>query len=260
MELHEALARITGPFPDPIPGKEHPWNLKHIGKAGAEIVTYLERHGGMMEAFQKKILNKIMGIRAKTKKCVRIASVGPATGEEIATILGRSLMALREAGERENNWGIVVEGIQPNDELSEEATQRLIKFSPFVISEGIARSNATYRLRVKQLMEALNKNPIWTNGRWNLLKGDVTHQSIKALLQRQDVVFMNACGGGREFPNVARMARRAYIFMTESAGELAPITDTHAVENGPMDFLDLDYVVATPKQGIRKWPVRGRDN
>jgi hypothetical protein len=87
-------------FPLPLPISEHPWNQERFGPIAGFKFSHLDRHDRQIDKFRTQVLPLL--VKRHLNDCrLRFAVVGPATGEEIATILA----AVIEEFEANSEWG-----------------------------------------------------------------------------------------------------------------------------------------------------------
>lgn len=193
-ELMSELAIKKGikSFPPPIAEEDHPLFDLQQGK-----VSVLERHWLSIKIFKEKVLPLIVRRNIKNKE-LKLAVIGPATGEEMATMLAAIIQVFDKHPEwgRVDEWQIKVEGIEINTELVEEASKRLKGESPFTKFTSATvdfEKYPNYDQRVSATLSSLNEHLEWAVGSFELSIGNAAEiKNYKYNLDEYDVMIMHA--------------------------------------------------------------------
>ena len=252
---------LPRPFPSPIDAKGHPWNQRMFPDDPGTIFSFLDRHERQIDEFRDRILPLLVG-RHRQDRTLRISVIGPATGEEMATLLA----AIIQAFDRHAEWGPVEEwhvqmtGIEHDAEVLEEASWRLTGHSPFVTQPVMSRVRGPqYAQRVQELLAALNRHRIWVDRVWRLRQADASQPSVWEALDHPDLILADTVLGGlteSEARDISRViaTRWPEVFLVRAGKEaLLQQLSTHQLDARRAGLLDEPFTIAVPAWAQAAW-------
>ena len=267
---HTAIDQKT-PFPDPVLTLEHPWNSSdEFGLNPGGSYSHLYRHAHQIEEFRSRILPQIVERKLKAgARSLRIVVVGPAMGEEMATILGTLIQVFNDHPQwgAIENWQVSVEGIEKDEQIAQETRRRLISGeSPLTLDQKYQERMPGYSEKVSEIMEGLNRDPKWTRTRFQVRVGDASQTDMVETLNGSDAIFMNATLSaltsreGREMAALLKLKAKDAFLIGTSSKEGAPVrfmSSTHLLAERPptlsFGVLELPYTVAVPEWIKENW-------
>jgi len=187
-------------FPEPVANEHHRWNQEEFPRNPGNIFSYLDRHAHQIDDF-RRILPQIVE-RNMRNRTLDIAVIGPATGEEMATIQAAVLEEF-EANERSwghiSQWKVSVQGKELEKHRAEEANLRLSGQRPFTYSSNIfdgslSDKSPQYKSRVAGIVRTLNRNQEWAQSNYSMEISDARSLDVIEGLTCQDYLQLNFVG------------------------------------------------------------------
>ena len=236
-----------------------------------EAHSFLYRHPHQFELFGRKILPLLVE-RHNADKKLRLVSIGSATGEEVATLLGVIIQEFEKNTSWGNveDWDIQIYSMDKNGSYVEEAKKRLSGNAPLAMlkianSESLEKIWPDYMEKANAILSAINRHdPRWVEKCRVIYEGDAASEHELEAMAGRDAIFMNMVFGGLSEEERGRISESFRINNTDSfllgttfaEGVHLPIEDvasTHKLVRHVMprpSVKDFEYTVAVPQWAV----------